>query len=140
MLIQSKIETLKNKFSDLSSTESLYQEIMALGKDLPSFNSEWKKEENRVLGCQSLMYLASFYREGKLFFYATSDALISAGLAALLLEVYSGQSPEVILKTSPSFLEEMKIPAALTPGRANGLASLVIKMKQEALKHLLQKA
>ncbi|MBI3900710.1 MAG: SufE family protein [Chlamydiia bacterium] len=132
-----KISRLKALFSALPSREALYQKIMELGKDLPPFQEAWKTEANRVIGCQSLMYLHSELREGKVYFYAASDALISAGLAALLLAVYSEEPPESILVCPPQFLEELGIPSALTPGRANGLSSLYLKMKQEALSFLL---
>jgi cysteine desulfuration protein SufE len=133
----SKIEALKSHFACLPARETLYQRIIEWGKKLPPFELEWKKEEHRVSGCQSLMYLYSCCEKSNVYFYASSDALISAGLAALLIEVYSGEPPDAILITPPTFLEELGIPAALSAGRANGLSSLYLKMKQEALRHLL---
>ncbi len=132
-----KIESLKSEFLALHSKEALYQQIMEWGKKLPTFAPEWKSEENRVVGCQSMMYLHTRFENQKLFFYAESDALISSGLASLLIFVYSGEPPETLLLTPPTFLEEIGIPAALSPGRANGLASLYLKMKQEAFRALL---
>lgn len=134
---QKKIEILKARFSSLPSREALYQEIMEWGKKLPPFEPAWKIESNRVTGCQSLMYLHSRLEENRVYFSAASDALISAGLAALLIEIYSEEPPETILLSPPTFLEDLGIPAALTPGRANGLASLYLKMKQEALAYLI---
>lgn len=131
------IDLLKKSFSLCSSTEEIYQKIMDWGKQLPPFQPEWKTEANLVHGCQSVMYLHASSIKGKVFFAASSDALISAGLAALLIEAYSGETPETILTTSPTFLEELGISTSLTPGRANGLSSLYLKMKQEALKFLL---
>jgi cysteine desulfuration protein SufE len=133
----SKIETIRSEFRALHSQEMLYQKIMEWGKKLPSFEPAWKCEENLVPGCQSMMYLFTQLKGQHLYFYAASDALISAGLAALLIDVYSGEPPETILLTPPDFLEELAIPSALTPGRANGLASLYLKMKQEAVRFLL---
>ncbi len=128
---------LKESFASCSTPEEIYQKIMAWGKRLPPFQEEWKVEENLVLGCQSVMYLHATLKEGKIYFFAASDALISAGLAALMIEAYNGVSPETVLKCPPAFLEEIGIPATLTPGRANGLAGLYLKMKQEALKSLV---
>lgn len=133
------LKTIKESFLTCSTSEEVYQKIISWGRRLPPFKEEWKCEANRVLGCQSLMYLHVELKNGKLFFSAASDALISAGLAALLIEAYNGVAPETLLKTSPAFLEDLKIPASLTPGRANGLASLFLKMKQEALHHLIAK-
>ncbi len=132
-----EIEEIKKRFNDCKSSEAIYQLIISMGKELPSLGSAEISEENRVPGCQSRMYLSVAFQEGKLYFAAASDALISAGLAALLIKAYNGSSPEYILQAPPSFLDELGIPALLTPGRANGLASLFLKMKQEALKTLI---
>ena len=129
---------IKESFSTCTSNEKIYRKIMEWGKQLPPFQSEWKIEANLVPGCQSVMYLHATVEERKVYFAAASDALISKGLAAILIEAYSGQTPEVILKTPPLFLDELGIPASLTLGRANGLASLYFKMKQEALRACLQ--
>ena len=75
----------------------------------------------------------------KIIFEAESDALISAGLAALLTQVYSGETPEVILKCPPSYIEELGINSSLTPNRASGLYSMHLQMKQEALKLLVER-
>ena len=115
--------------------EELYQALMKL--ELPPFDESWKTEENLVSGCQSILYLHSEIKDGKIYFYAASDALISRGLAALLVDFYSGKSPEDVLKVAPTFIAELKIPEALSPSRANGLASLYLKMKQQALAHLV---
>lgn len=119
------------------SPEQIYQKLIELGKTLPPFNATWEIEENLVSGCQSVMYLHCEVKDDKLYFHAKSDALISAGLAALMCEKYSGMRAEEVLKTPPAFLDELGIPASLTPGRANGLASLFLKMKQQALQTLL---
>ncbi|MCC5832493.1 MAG: SufE family protein [Chlamydiales bacterium] len=128
---------IKESFSNCATPEEVYQKIIEWGERLPPFQTEWKREENVVHGCQSVMYLHAELRDREIFFAAASDALISAGLAAILIEAYNGTDPETVLKEPPTFLEELGIPASLTPGRANGLASLYLKMKQEALKLLL---
>lgn len=85
------------------------------------------------------MYLYANLEHGKVHYWAHSEALISAGLAALLIAVYDAEPPEVILQCPPLFLEELGIHQALSPSRANGLSSLFLKMKQEALQfYLLQ--
>lgn len=109
---------------------------MEWGKRLTPFESERKIEANLVPGCQSVMYLHATFDDGKVYFTASSDALISAGLAAILIEAYGGLTTEAILKTPPTFLDKLGIPASLTPGRVNGLASLFLKMKQEAVRNL----
>lgn len=128
-----KIDFLEKKFASFSSAEEKYLWIMELGKNLPSYPDSFKIEEKRVAGCQSTLYLLSEKKEGKLFFYADSDALISKGLAALALSIYSGETPETILKTPPDFLSKLGIFAALSPNRSNGLVSLLKKIFSEAL-------
>ena len=109
---------------------------MEKGKSLEAFREEWKTPTNLVSGCQSIMHLHSELADGNLTFYAKSDALISSGLAALLIEFYNGKTPEEVLTIPPTFIEEMGLADAISPGRANGLASLHLKMKQQALAFL----
>lgn len=133
-----KQEEVKKLFEGLSE-EARYEKIIGLGKKLIKLNPDEKTPANFVPGCQSAMYLISTFKEGKVYFNAESDALISAGLASILIEVYSGETPESILKCPPSYLEELGISASLTPSRANGLYSIHLKMKKEALRFLMEK-
>jgi len=135
-----KQAALKEIFDACPTQESRYQKIIELGRKLPSLDNAYKTPENIVKGCQSTLYLHSYKDGNTILFEAESDALISGGLAALLIMVYSGESPETVLKCPPTFLEELGISASLTPNRANGLSSLHLRMKQDALKHLLSNA
>lgn len=130
---------VKKLFHACQNEEEKYGKIIELGRTLPPLDESLKIEENRVKGCQSQMYLHSEAKEGKVYFHACSDALISSGLAYLLLKVYSGETPEAILKCPPTYLEELGIAESLTPNRASGLYSLHLKMKQEALKCLMNR-
>lgn len=134
-----KQKNIKDIFFQCPSKEAKYQKIIELGKELPPFQSVDKTSDNLVQGCQSTMYLLSSWVDGKIVFAANSDALISAGLAALLIKVYSHEPPETILKCTPVYLEELGISASLTPNRANGLYSIHLKMKQDAIKFLMRK-
>lgn len=135
-----KIVKIKESFSDCASKEMLYQRIIDWGKRLKVLDDRWKTEENRVSGCQSILYLHASHRDGLMYFSAASDALISSGLAALLIEAYSGENPETILTSTPTFFEEIGIASSLTPGRANGFASLFFKMQQTSVPYLLAPA
>jgi cysteine desulfuration protein SufE len=129
--------SLEKQFAKLLDPKSKYDFIIELGRNLKKASkSEIAKSEYLVQGCQSEVYLKSRIENGKIFFEIYSEALISSGLAALLLEIYQGESPEVLLTCPPTCLERMGIQASLTPGRSNGLASMHLKMKQEALQHL----
>lgn len=135
-----KQRKVKSFFDNCLTQEAKYQKMIELGRQLPNIASEHKTHENLVKGCQSTMYLRSFIRDGLVFFEAGSDALISAGLVAMLLHTYNGETPETILKCPPTFLDELGIHASLTPSRSNGLYSIHLRMKQEALRHLLKQS
>lgn len=134
---QNKQNSIKELFANCHDADARYQRLIQLGKQLPTLKEINKIPENLVSGCQSTMYLSSYLHEGRVFFEAESDALISAGLAALLIHVYSGEIAEVILKFPPDYIQELGIPASLTPSRANGLYSMHLHMKRKALGHLL---
>ena len=133
-----KEQNIKALFASCSSSEERYDALIRLGKEQKPLPSNQKIPENLVPGCQSKIYLHAHSEQGKVFFEAESDALISAGLVALLIRVYSGETPETILKMPPTFLDELRIPASLTPTRAGGLYQIHLKMKQEALRLLLK--
>lgn len=128
---------VQQQFAACRTDEERYEKIISLGKQNPPLADAYKTPENVVAGCQSRMYLRSYTKEGKIFFEAESDALISSGLAVILIEVYSGESAETILKCPPDYLDSLGLSTSLSPSRANGLYSVHLKMKQEALKHLM---
>lgn len=132
-----KQKQIKELFLSCPTAEDKYEKIIELGRKQQPIGEKFKTTENLVQGCQSQMYLHSYLSGKKMIFEAESDALISAGLAALLTQVYSDEEPETILKCQPTYLEELGIPTSLSPSRANGLYSLHLRMKQEALKTLL---
>lgn len=130
-----KQERIKSFFEGCITDQTRYEKIIELGKLLPKLNPVYKTEENEVKGCQSLMYLRSYQKDNKVYFEAESNALISSGLAYLMIEAYSGETADTILKCPPNFLVDLKIAQSLSPNRANGLYSLFIRMKQDALKY-----
>lgn len=137
--IKEKIERLQKKFSMLDIPAEKYHLIIEFGKKLPPFDPKYKTEYYLVTGCQSQLYIHAALREGKIFFSGGTDALISAGLAALLIEAYSGETLETILMTPPHFLQELGIYSSLSPNRAQGLVHIYQKMKQLAILLLYSK-
>jgi cysteine desulfuration protein SufE len=133
---QNKQAELKNIFSSCTSPDARYQKIIEWGRQAAPLPIQLKTPANIVKGCQSTLYLHSFLQDGKVFFEVDSEALISLGLAALLIYVYNGESPETILKCPPTFIEDLQLATSLTPGRSNGLASMFLRMKQDALRLL----
>lgn len=136
---QNKQEYIKDLFKNCTNAEERYQKIIELGKDNPKLEETLKSDANLVNGCQSKLYLHSECKDGKIYFSYESDALISSGLAKLMTLVYSEETPETILKCPPKFLQELKIPASLSPSRSNGLSSLFLRMQQDALAVLTKK-
>lgn len=92
-----KQDALKKIFSTCSTPESRYEKIIELGRQLPPFNPSAKLPDNLVPGCQSIMHLETTFIDGKIIFNADSEALISKGLAALLIMVYSNEPPEALI-------------------------------------------
>jgi len=137
MTFHEKQEKIKGLFSRASSAEEMYQLLIELGKGQLTLSPEDKSEENRVRGCQSLTYLKTEYKEGKLYFSIESDAFISAGLGQILTRVYSGESPETVLRELPTYIEEVGLRSALSPGRSSGLSSMWERLRKEALAYYL---
>jgi cysteine desulfuration protein SufE len=132
-----KQEQLKQIFKACTTPEAIYQKIIEWGRNNAPLAASLKTPERIVKGCQSIVYMHATLQDGNVFFEVDSEALISSGLASLLLFIYNGQPPEVILKCPPNCITELGIHASLTPGRSNGLASMYLRMKQEALKFLM---
>lgn len=133
-----KQKDLKSQFNNCFNEDAKYQKIIELGKALPKLDPSLKTPQNIVKGCQSTVYLHSRLEGERIIFEAESDALISLGLAALLILVYSNETAETILKITPDYLDELGIRASLSPNRANGLYNIHLRMKQDALKLLVK--
>ena len=110
-----KQQRVKLLFSDCDTPQKKYEKIIELGRQLPAYPLELQTPDRLVKGCQSAMYLHTQLVDGKIQFLAFSEALISSGLAALLLIVYNDESPEAILTCPPDFLEELGIHGSLSP-------------------------
>jgi len=132
-----KSDAVKKVFSSLGSPEERYQMLIDMGRKLPPFPPSLKTSENLVPGCQSLLYLSAHMMDGRMYFEAASDALISAGLTALLISAYDGEPPDLVLKSPPDFLREIGIFGTLSPSRSNGLSQIHLSMKKLALKFLV---
>lgn len=132
-----KNQQILNLFRDCKTPESIYTRLIELGKKQAPLKEDEKVESNLVAGCQSQLWLVTEIKGGKVYFKAFADAFISAGLAALLVQFYSGMAARDILTIPPSFLDELNIPSSLTPSRANGLYHIHLRMKQEAVKGCL---
>ena len=135
-----KQKKLSTELGALPSPEEKYRWVIEIGRSAPPFPEEKKSEDNLVKGCQSLLYLDVELLNGKLFIQTGSDALISAGLAALICTIYQDEPPEAVLKCPPHFLKETGLLNALSPSRANGLKSLYQALTSRVLPMLLEEA
>ena len=113
-----------------------YQYLIDLGKQLPTFPEASKTEENRVHGCQSMVWLVPSGDAAKMSFEAISDSSIVSGLLALLLRVYSDRPAQEIVDTAPDFIAHIGLAKHLSPTRSNGLAATLTKLKEYAARAL----
>lgn len=123
-------------FSMFDNWTDKYEYIIDLGKNLPLIDPKYKIDEYKVTGCQSQVWLRPEYKDGKVFYYADSDAIITKGLIALLVKVLSGQKPEDIANTNMDFIDKIGMREHLSPTRSNGLASMISYMKNYAKSYL----
>lgn len=129
-------ETVKNiikDFKGINSWEEKYKHLIELGKALPPMEESYKIEKNLVRGCQSKVWFHVDNRDGRLYFQGDSDAAIVKGIVALLLHVYSGRTPDEILSTKPTFLEDIGLREHLSMSRSNGLSSMLKQISLYAI-------
>lgn len=126
-----KEQNLLEIFQNLPN-DAKYMKIIELGKNLPPFPPEDKKGENLVKGCQSTMYLSSQLVEEKLLFNVHSDALISKGLAAILIYLYNNEPASSLFLFPPKVLDSLDLLSSLSMTRQNGLKSLYQMMQKKA--------
>ena len=136
------IETIQadliDEFSIFDDWMERYEYMIELGKSLPMIASEFKTEDNIIKGCQSKVWLHADLENETVVFTADSDAIITKGIVAILVRVFSNQSPETILKTNTDFIDEIGLKEHLSPTRANGLVSMIKKIKMYALAYQTQ--
>lgn len=135
--LQENLSKVESFFQSCKSPKEIYAKIMQIGQEMNSLEPSFRTEKNLVRGCQSEMFLLTEEKNGKLYFKAYSDALISAGLAALLIYLLEGLSPSEVLQYEPKIFDTLQIASSLSPSRSNGLYHIHLRMKQDALKHLL---
>lgn len=129
---------LIDEFSMFDDWMDRYEHMIDLGKSLPLINPKFKTEDNIIKGCQSKVWLHADLENEKVVFTADSDAIITKGIVAILIRVFSNQSPNTILNTNTNFIDEIGLKEHLSPTRANGLVSMVKKIKMYALAYQTQ--
>lgn len=136
------IEEIENEiveeFSLFDSWDDKYEYIIDLGKKLPPLEDWYKKDENKVRGCQSTVWLVADYKNGKIYYKADSDAVIVKGLISMLIRVLSEQDADAIINAKLEFINKIGMMNHLAQTRSNGLLSMVKQMKNYALAYKLK--
>ena len=140
--MENNIKTLKEAEDEVVDSFSMYDEwldkyeyLIDLGKNLAPYPDSSKTEDRLIKGCQSRVWLDYQMKDGKLWFTADSDAIITKGIISLLVSIYSGRTPEEIASSDFSFIEKIGLKENLSPTRANGLASMIATIKAVALEN-----
>ena len=130
---------IREEFAFFGDWSERYQYLIDLGRKLPAFPEEWKTEEHRLLGCQSMVWIVPSGDAERLDFAAVSDSAIVSGLIYLALRVYSGRSADEILATEASYIADIGLAKHLSPTRSNGLASLLAFIRASAERALAER-
>ena len=110
-----------------------YEYLIDLGNELAPIKEQYKTEDNLIKGCQSRVWLHAEHSQGKIIFTADSDAIMTKGIVAILINVLSNQAPKDIATAKLDFINEIGLKDQLSPTRANGLVSMIKKMKLYAI-------
>lgn len=138
MGIQEIQEEIIDEFSMFEDWMQKYEHMIELGKSLPLIADEYKTDDNIIKGCQSKVWVHAELEEDRLLFTADSDAIITKGIIAILVRVFSNQKPQDIINADTDFIDEIGLKEHLSPTRANGLVSMVKQMKLYAIAYQTQ--
>ena len=123
---------IAEEFGFFDDWSERYQYLIDLGRKLPAFPDEWKTDEHRLHGCQSMVWIVPSGDASRLDFRAISDSAIVSGLVFLALRVYSGRPAHEILATEPDYVAAIGLARHLSPTRSNGLAALLAFIRDKA--------
>jgi len=132
MTIKEIQQHIVDEFAVFEEWMDKYEYLIELGKSLPVIEECGKCDDNLIKGCQSRVWLEAEYRDGLLWFRADSDAIITKGIISLLIKVFSGRTPQEILDADTNFINEIGLQENLSPTRANGLVSMINRIRAYA--------
>ena len=133
MTIKEKQDELIDTFSLFDEWTDKYEHIIQMGKDLPLIDAKYKTDDRLIRGCQSRVWLHADWKDGKLYFTADSDAVITKGLVSMVVDVLSGQTPAAIAAADIYFIDAIGLRNHLSLTRSNGLLSMLKQIKAYAL-------
>jgi len=126
-------DAIVEDFSISNDWMDRYQQLIELGKELPPIDDKKRTDQYLINGCQSKVWLDAELRDGRIFFSADSDAIITKGIVSLLIKVLSGRTPEEIINADLYFIDKIGLKENLSPTRSNGLVAMVKQMRMYAL-------
>lgn len=138
MTLEEKQQEIIEEFAVFDDWMEKYEYIIDLGKDLPLIEPSKKTDDRLIEGCQSRVWLDAYTEKNVMHLRADSDAIITKGIIGLLIRVLDNESPENIAKADLHFISDIGLAEHLSPTRANGLASMVKKIKLLALTALAE--
>lgn len=133
MTIEQIQEEIIEEFSEFDEWLDKYSYLIELSSDMPEIDPNHRTDQYIIKGCQSRVWVDAQMRDGKVYFTADSDAIITKGIITLLIRVLSGQTPQAILDSELSFIDRIGLKENLSPTRANGLLAMIKQMKMYAL-------
>ncbi len=140
-MLRQNITTIQNEiieeFAVFDNKNDIYDYIIELGRELPAFPEQHRKDENLIKGCQSRVWIYPTVQQDHLVLYGDSDSTLVKGLVALILRVFSEQKPADIAQVELFFMDKIGLQALLSMNRANGLAAMIkqIKLYASVLSH-----
>lgn len=140
MTINQEQDEIIEEFELFSDWMDKYENIIEIGKELPLIDPQYKVPEKLIKGCQSNVWLHPEYKDGKIWFTADSDAIITKGLISMMIKVLSGHSPKDIAEADLYFINRIGLQNHLSPNRSNGLLSMLQQMKIYAATFQAQEA
>mgnify|MGYP000452516621 CR=1 FL=1 len=138
MIIQDIQNEIIDEFALFDDWMERYEYMIDLGKSLPLINDQFKTEDNLIKGCQSKVWVHAEMKDDLVIFTADSDAIITKGIIAILIRVFSNQHPKSIIEANTDFIDEIGLKEHLSPTRANGLVSMIKQLKMYALAYQTQ--
>ena len=138
MTIKAIQEEIIDEFSMFDNWEDRYQYMIDLGKSLPLIEEQYKTEDNIIKGCQSKVWVHAEMENDNVVFTADSDAIITKGIIAILIRVFSNQHPKAILDADTDFIDQIGLKEHLSSTRANGLVSMIKQLKMYAIAYQTQ--
>ena len=138
MTIKAIQEEIIDEFSMFEDLEERYQYMIDLGKTLPLIEEQFKTDNNIIKGCQSKVWVHAEMKDDNIVFTADSDAIITKGIIAILIRVFSNQEPKAIINADTNFIDAIGLKEHLSPTRANGLVSMIKQLKMYAIAYQTQ--